>query len=398
MCPTELVVKKSVTKEEPVKKIFCLLLSALLLLVCGCGSGVQKKTIDGVTHVINPAVEKEANISVTLERTIGKEMGDDNFMFSQLAGGLIDDQKRVYVLDPLNHRIQIYSWDGDYVNTIGRKGTGPGEFTMPVSMSLTSNGEISVCDVMARKLLFFDTDGNYLRDTDPTLFSPTPPMMGHWTDSSLVIGMFTIFEQDDEGMKMGSALRKVDVDSGGVHAEYHKHLTRFDPANFNPTDFGYSFAVNGQEQVFITKLDTEKYEIERFDPEGNLDLVIKKEYTPIPKTPAEIEEERELISSRMKMMGAPEDLANNIKTDPNKYAAASVNCDHRGRLWVLRGTEPIDAPPKFDIFTQEGELIGSVVIEDVSDDVSFFFFEDKIFGFDTNPEDYPKVYLLSISG
>ena len=384
-------------KEDTVKKISAIGLVILLSVILGCGSGVQRKEIDGVVHVINKDVTAEMDITVSLERTIGKEMGDENYMFSTIGGVTIDDEGRLYVLDSLNHRIMVYSREGEYLRTIGRKGSGPGEFSMPGSVLITGKGELAVSDVIARKMIFFDSQGKHLRDLAPRSFFPTPPINGFWTTDSMIVGFLTQFEQDENGMRMGYALQKVDPDSGGIRTTYYKQLSRFDPQDFDPMKNLFFFTVDGSNSVYISIFTTEKYEISRYTPDGEIDLVIEREFVPVPKTGAEIEEEKEIVTQRMEMGGAPKDFLK-WEPKPNRFAMGSMNTDDSERLWVRVGTEPQDAPPKFDVFSPEGELLGKVVLEGIPDDVTFRICGNTMLGFDSNPDDFPKVYVMTISG
>ena len=379
------------------KKFSAIGLVILLPLILGCGSGVQRTEIDGVFHVINKDVSKEVDITVSTERTIGKEMGDENYMFSTIGGVTIDNGKRIYVMDSLNHRIMVYSWEGEYLRMIGRKGSGPGEFSMPGSVLITDKGELAVSDVIARKMIFFDAEGKHLRDLAPRSFFPTPPINGFWTTDSMIVGFLTQFEQDENGMRMGYALQKVDPDSGAIQTTYYKQLSRFDPQDFDPMKNLFFFAVDRSNSVYISLFTTEKYEISRYDPEGNVELVIEKAFTSVKKTEAEIEEEQELVTQRMEMGGAPKDFLK-WEPKPDKLAMGSLNTDADGRLWVRVGTEPEDAPPKFDVFSREGELLGQVTLAGIPDDVSFRIQGNTMLGFDSNPDDYPKVYVMTISG
>ena len=58
---------------------------------------------------------------------IGSEK-DDHYFFSSLRKIIADNDGRIYALDNKAARIQVYNKNGEYVETIGRKGQGPGEF------------------------------------------------------------------------------------------------------------------------------------------------------------------------------------------------------------------------------------------------------------------------------
>ena len=52
----------------------------------------------------------------------------------------------VFVADTGNHRVAVFSQDGEFIRTIGSQGTGPGQFKYPTSVAISPNGELYVSD------------------------------------------------------------------------------------------------------------------------------------------------------------------------------------------------------------------------------------------------------------
>ena len=93
---------------------------------------------------------------------IGSET-DDHYFFSSLRKIIADNYGRIYALDNKAARIQVYNKNGEYVETIGRKGQGPGEFSVPFNFFMDENGIIFLLDTMARKIIIFSNDWKYLK-------------------------------------------------------------------------------------------------------------------------------------------------------------------------------------------------------------------------------------------
>jgi hypothetical protein len=75
----------------------------------------------------------------------------------------IGDDGRVYVADGYcNARIVVYAADGTKLHEWGRAGTGPGEFNLPHSISLSPEGEVYVADRENGRVQWFSPDGEYL--------------------------------------------------------------------------------------------------------------------------------------------------------------------------------------------------------------------------------------------
>jgi len=57
-----------------------------------------------------------------------------------------DFRDRIYTVDFENHRIQIFSEDGDFLTQFGTNGNGDGEFERPTDVAIDKNGHIFVVD------------------------------------------------------------------------------------------------------------------------------------------------------------------------------------------------------------------------------------------------------------
>ena len=108
-----------------------------------------------------PALPAE---SVTILASLGSELGQ----VSQPADVEVDAFGNVYVVDTLNHRVQIIAPDGT-VTSIGESGSNAGQFANPRSpdyevddgpwgMTLGPNGGIYVADTWGHRIQRFDAD------------------------------------------------------------------------------------------------------------------------------------------------------------------------------------------------------------------------------------------------
>lgn len=72
-------------------------------------------------------------------------------------------RKQLYVVDIKEHKVCVFSPDGNLVSTIGKPGDGDGEFNFPTSVAINRKGEIVVADSMNARIQVFDADGKFLR-------------------------------------------------------------------------------------------------------------------------------------------------------------------------------------------------------------------------------------------
>jgi len=120
---------------------------------------------DGIKVIRNPQkpLFGEAVLELEEDLVIGSE-NDQNQMFYEWISIDTDQKGNIYVLDRGNFRIQKFDHNGKYIQTMGRKGQGPGEFENPGSIKLDKEGNIYVKD--GPKVHFFDQSGSY-RKTFP---------------------------------------------------------------------------------------------------------------------------------------------------------------------------------------------------------------------------------------
>jgi hypothetical protein len=93
--------------------------------------------------------------------SVGREEGEPHELFGNVASVAFDAQDNLYVLDRQSQRVVVFDARGRYVRTIGKRGEGPGEFTLPAAMAVGDDGSVIVADVGRTSLSHFDPTGNY---------------------------------------------------------------------------------------------------------------------------------------------------------------------------------------------------------------------------------------------
>lgn len=74
----------------------------------------------------------------------------------------IDQSGRLYVTDSLNFRVQVFNPDGEFLYLFGKQGDGVGEFSHPKGIALDSAGNIYVTDAIFDAIQIFDKAGSLL--------------------------------------------------------------------------------------------------------------------------------------------------------------------------------------------------------------------------------------------
>lgn len=72
---------------------------------------------------------------------------------------------RFFVSDPVAHRISVYGEEGEYLYSIGKRGSGPGELLEPWSITVDRERDLLYCaDRGNRKISCYSTSGEFVRD------------------------------------------------------------------------------------------------------------------------------------------------------------------------------------------------------------------------------------------
>src|SRR5437879_162305 len=85
-------------------------------------------------------------------------MGNAPGEFKRPEGLCVDAQDRVYVADSCNHRIQIFSRDGQFIRAYGKAGSGKGELSYPYDICVDAAGRQYVCEFGNSRIQVFDAN------------------------------------------------------------------------------------------------------------------------------------------------------------------------------------------------------------------------------------------------
>jgi hypothetical protein len=118
----------------------------------------------GVSIVTNPAngIWNDGE-GWTVEETlrIGMADGDPDYLFGRVSGICVSSDGRIHVVDAVSSRIAVYSEDGEFLNTVGRRGAGPGELESPLGPCLMGPGDtLNIPDLGNFRVARYAADGS----------------------------------------------------------------------------------------------------------------------------------------------------------------------------------------------------------------------------------------------
>lgn len=324
--------------------IFYLILNFIFLYSCKqekLWKGTIKKE-NGVVIIKNPVEPKyERNIfHIEEELTIGKKDGEEEYIFSYLRGIVVDNTENIYVLDQKLSHINVYKKNGKYKQTIGKKGQGPGELSSPLSIHITNDKELFICDSGNRRLSYYSLDGKFIKHVH------------------IKIGGFHMIECIDSQTNIFSLV----INPISMNLELNKYNKNFkllkffgtcsipDSRNFNPFSPKYSVGIRNDDYV-VTGLPSD-YKLKNYSSGGKCVKIIKKKYSPVLISEEEIKKEKKRWGERNF----------NFPKYHNPFSTFSIDSDNRIFVKTYEKPEPGDSDI-YDVFDSEGIFIAKVLLK-----------------------------------
>jgi DNA-binding beta-propeller fold protein YncE len=113
---------------------------------------------DGLLYVSDSARRRVFVYSGTKNKRV---IGDDNLL--RPTGIAVNkNEKLLYVVDTLGHRVDVFDLSGNRVRSFGKRGGGQGEFNYPVHIALDAGGDVYVMDTLNFRVQIFDKEGKFL--------------------------------------------------------------------------------------------------------------------------------------------------------------------------------------------------------------------------------------------
>jgi len=70
--------------------------------------------------------------------------------------------QHLYIVDTIEHRINVYNQEGKLIHRIGQRGLGDGEFNFPTMLSIAADGTLFVTDSLNFRVQIFSQDGTFI--------------------------------------------------------------------------------------------------------------------------------------------------------------------------------------------------------------------------------------------
>ena len=93
------------------------------------------------------------------------DLGTETIMMNSVAS--VSASYMIFVSDSCNNRIQVFNESFQFLFSIGRRGTGEGEFNMPRGLAISQDGYLVVCDQDNHRIQVFDVNRARLDEYHP---------------------------------------------------------------------------------------------------------------------------------------------------------------------------------------------------------------------------------------
>jgi hypothetical protein len=355
-------------------------LTAFLAVSCVKDKSPWRGTIEevnGVTIVRNPEkpVYEGSLFATEEELSIGDKEAGGTYAFSDISHLTADDQGRIYALDRKESHVKVFDAEGRYVRTIGRPGQGPGDLNEPIFVYFLRN-ELLVTQY--ERLSFFSPDGDLLR-TVPMI--KETPSRARCNSRGNIIGTSSVFDPATPKI-YAWVLKLYDPKVNPIKELARIQLERRLGPPINPMRPNIYMTVDDQDNVIFGYAG--RYEIQVFNPEGDLTRKILKPYKPVAIT------EEEKAAS---VEGAPSQIQFEF---PERHPPfLRFIHDEAGRLYV-QTYEKVGEKDIYlhDVFDRDGRYIARVPLKRTP----MLFRNGKLYSLEESEEGYPVIKRYRVIG
>lgn len=276
----------------------------------------------------------------------------------------LDASGRVWVADAACPCLRIFSRQGT-MQSVGRRGQGPGEFDSPMEITIATDGTVYVADRAAQKILQFDEQGVFLSDVRTTVRTAGTPTWLEAVDGGLFVRHWNGIDSRIEFWPS--------IDPAGARLVFAPS-DEFPVVEHALLKEQYAVATGPRGSLWIGA-GVAEYTLRQFDREGRVmrELTRSIEAEPVDLEVVDILAELadalppgvELGAIRQmtsRVLGVKnndlESLAEALSTSPH-FGPYALTVDGVGRVWVLtsrlRGSYR-----EVDVFAPEGTYLGSL--------------------------------------
>jgi hypothetical protein len=341
----------------------------LLLLSAACGhrseSAFSVETKDGIEYAHNSETPFNQDATVVFEEDLSIEPVDENgnIRIYHPTRFSVDDSNTIFICDFRDSSVKVFDPQGQFVRTIGRKGSGPGEFETVGRVYCLPDGRLMMLDFGLRRGSLFSNDGRFISSHK---FLKAGYNMFFFTESFYLREETTVeMDKTPKGWKTTLFIKAYDYKGEEIfsYGEFKQSQSAW--VDEEGRQFTYtrpydveSVLAGDQKNKQLYHCLSDQYIIEVFDQEGRLIRKIDRPYERLPVTELDKKRYLEGFSGVSK-----KDLAlieKNAEMPKFKPVCTQMLVDDDGRLWVKlheKKEENGQTLTAYDIFDEDGRYL-----------------------------------------
>lgn len=126
-------------------------------------TGIAYNRVNKLLYVVDTAAGRVVAVDESgAEKLRFGSSGAEKGEFNHPTDITVDAKGFIYVTDPLNYKIKVFTPEGKLVNQFGAPGDAPGNLNKPKGVAVDSEGHIYVSDALFDSVQIFDTAGRLL--------------------------------------------------------------------------------------------------------------------------------------------------------------------------------------------------------------------------------------------
>ncbi|MBN2586607.1 MAG: hypothetical protein JXA64_03110 [Candidatus Fermentibacteraceae bacterium] len=363
----------------------------LVAIAAGCGGKVSESASD----TFEVTIPDGSAVALIVRDSIGIAEGDSDYVMGGVEGAAFGPDGNIAVLDCARGTVRIYSPRGEFLRSVGRRGSGPGELGNVTSMAVTESGSIQLAGAGGDEYGIHSFDyftGEWISSI--RTFVPPSCLEAAWGDRYLRKDISFEVRGDEIYLPVTVSLYEAGMEEPCI--VFHSDTVLFDPTKevelLELDWYGYDIAADRGGTVYIAPRSTHEAEVMVFDSSGCRLRTLVLPYEPVERTSDELEMERNIL--RAKAIASNES-PEGLEPDPFKPTIRGLEVDGDGNLWILQGGP---STPTFSVVSPEGDFLYTAVVEGDPSDGSTWRFHIGEEGMLAYAEDplcgYQKIYLL----
>ncbi len=359
--------------------------------VVGCGAGAPDAAPDattrdsvGITIVesAGPTWTDATGWRLSAEPTvaIGVIEGEAAYELFRVVGAAQLSDGRIVVAVGGAHEVRFFDAEGRHLASVGREGSGPGEFTGMGMLLRLPGDSLLVYDFMQRRVSIVAPNAEHVRDRNlltggqpvlPVVIGylgadaylarissrpfgpPTDLPLGEMRDSIILLRITDNGAAWDTVLTVpGQILHVQNVEFGGRSVRLPM------PPHYGPT------TAIGVVDDRITVGHATSYEVKEYGLDGTLQRILRTQQARLPVTPADVDSALARLRAQIGEANLPSGFVDAQMSRPvaDSMPAYTSNFTHDpdGNLWIGEFRRPGDDVPRWSVFDRDGQLLGVV--------------------------------------